>query len=170
MVGPQIGVVRARIPQRLSLTWTTLWAGGPGPGKFAEPVTLSSATPAGFPLARTALGCGFDLLALRARRNRHATKRPYSAQGVWTVRPQRASFSRRFQQRPARLWTHVGDNPREHVLILFRAAHEACVDSLIERHLVLLGVGLAAALALAADDPYFAHSVFEPVAVEWKLV
>jgi uncharacterized protein YciI len=68
------------------------------------------------------------------------------------------------------------------------AAHEAFVDSLIERHLVLLGGGLAdpvsdlhaayvlrapslaAARALAADDPYFAHAVFEPVAVEWKLV
>src|SRR3954468_15942007 len=55
--------------------------GEAGPGKFAEPVALSSTTPAGFPLARTALGCGFDLLALRARRNRQPRERPCPAQG-----------------------------------------------------------------------------------------
>src|SRR4051794_24216291 len=55
--------------------------GEAGPWKFAEPVALSSTTPAGFPLARTALGCGFDLLALRARRNRHARRGPGAGEG-----------------------------------------------------------------------------------------
>jgi hypothetical protein len=42
-----------------------------GPKKFAEPVSLSSTASADFPLAGTALGLGFDLLALRARRKQH---------------------------------------------------------------------------------------------------
>jgi hypothetical protein len=41
------------------------WA---GPKKFAEPVSLSSTASADLPLAGTAFGLGFDLLALRARR------------------------------------------------------------------------------------------------------
>ena len=39
-----------------------------GPKKFAEPVSLSSTASADLPLPGTALGLGFDLLALRARR------------------------------------------------------------------------------------------------------
>ncbi len=42
-----------------------------GPKKFAEPVSLSSTASADLPLAGTALGLGFDLLALRARRKQH---------------------------------------------------------------------------------------------------
>src|SRR5581483_7548755 len=49
--------------------------------KFTEPVALSSPEPAGFPLPRTALGLGFDLLALRARCKRHTTTRRGGAQG-----------------------------------------------------------------------------------------
>src|SRR6266508_4588348 len=37
--------------------------------RFAEPVALSSTAPDDFPLPRTAVWCGFDLIALRARRN-----------------------------------------------------------------------------------------------------
>jgi hypothetical protein len=44
------------------------WA---GPKKFAEPVSLSSTASADLPLAGTAFGLGFDLLALRARRKQH---------------------------------------------------------------------------------------------------
>jgi hypothetical protein len=40
-----------------------------GPKEFAEPVTLSSTNPADLRLAPTAGESGFDLLALRARRN-----------------------------------------------------------------------------------------------------
>jgi hypothetical protein len=40
-----------------------------GPKKFAEPVTLSFTNPADLRLAPTAGESGFDLLALRARRN-----------------------------------------------------------------------------------------------------
>ena len=36
------------------------------PKKFREPVALSSTEPADFPLSRTALELGFDLIALRA--------------------------------------------------------------------------------------------------------
>jgi hypothetical protein len=39
---------------------------------FAEPVSLSSTAPANFPLPRTVFECGFDLLALRARRRRES--------------------------------------------------------------------------------------------------
>src|SRR6266540_1725396 len=42
--------------------------------KFAEPVSLSSTTPANFPLPRTAARLGFDLLATRARRKQHSTE------------------------------------------------------------------------------------------------
>src|SRR5205807_723033 len=42
-----------------------------GPKKFAEPVSLSSTASADLPLPGTALGLGFDLLALRARRKQH---------------------------------------------------------------------------------------------------
>jgi hypothetical protein len=42
--------------------------------RFAEPVSLSSTASADFPLPGTALGLGFDLLALRARRKRQPTK------------------------------------------------------------------------------------------------
>ena len=44
------------------------WA---GPKKFAEPVSLSFTASADLPLAGTAFGLGFDLLALRARRKQH---------------------------------------------------------------------------------------------------
>ena len=50
--------------------------------EFAEPVALSSTTPANFPLARTAARLGFVLLALRARRNRHCTRASTSRQGA----------------------------------------------------------------------------------------
>ena len=43
-----------------------------GPKKFAEPVSLSSTASVDFPLPGTALGLGFDLLALRARRKRQS--------------------------------------------------------------------------------------------------
>src|SRR5581483_1537637 len=43
--------------------------------KFTEPVALSSPEPTGFPLPRTALGPGFDLLALRARCKRDSRPR-----------------------------------------------------------------------------------------------
>src|SRR5207244_2736827 len=77
--------------------------------EFAEPVALSSTTPAGLPLPRTAFGCGFDLLALRARRNRDATARPPRVQGagpmVWKVRPQIAAFAERVPPRGSRVWS-----------------------------------------------------------------
>src|SRR5919201_1918192 len=43
-----------------------------GPKKFAEPVSLSSTASADLPLPGTALGLGFDLLALRARRKQQS--------------------------------------------------------------------------------------------------
>src|SRR5438105_11660933 len=49
-----------------------------GPKKFAEPVSLSSTASADLPLAGTALGLGFDLLALRARR-----KQQSNVSGTW---------------------------------------------------------------------------------------
>src|SRR4051794_14730811 len=44
-----------------------------GPKKFTEPVALSSTFPVNLRLPPTALGSGFDLLALRARCKREAT-------------------------------------------------------------------------------------------------
>jgi len=67
-------------------------------------------------------------------------------------------------------------------------AHVEFIDSLIERHLVLLGGGfsdpidgidaayllrcdsLEEAKAIAADDPYAIHGVHDPDTVEWHLV
>jgi hypothetical protein len=43
--------------------------------EFAEPVSLSSTTPANFPLPRTAARFGFVLLALRARRSPDSSRR-----------------------------------------------------------------------------------------------
>jgi hypothetical protein len=69
-----------------------------------------------------------------------------------------------------------------------QAAHERFIDSLIERHLVLLGgdfarpvggidaayllrcAGLGEARALASEDPLVRGGVFEAEAVEWYLV
>src|SRR5215204_6341562 len=42
--------------------------------KFKEPVALSSTEPADFPLPRTALELGFDLLALRAPCTRESSR------------------------------------------------------------------------------------------------
>ncbi len=50
--------------------------------KFAEPVSLSSTASVDFPLAGTALGLGFDLLALRARRKRESRGSGEKGQGV----------------------------------------------------------------------------------------
>ena len=52
-----------------------------GPKKFTEPVALSSPEPVGFPLSRTALGPGFDLLALRSRCKGDSTTRRRPVQG-----------------------------------------------------------------------------------------
>src|SRR6266852_3437512 len=54
---------------------------GPGPKKFAEPVSLSSTPPTDLPLPRRAPRWGFDLIALRARRSRHSRVRPGAMQG-----------------------------------------------------------------------------------------
>src|SRR5205823_13544076 len=53
---------------RQSRKGAAMWT---GPKKFAEPVSLSSTASADLPLPGTALGLGFDLLALRARRKQH---------------------------------------------------------------------------------------------------
>src|SRR5262245_51251953 len=50
--------------------------------KFTEPVALSSPEPVGFPLPRTALRPGFDLLALRARCKGDSTACTYPLQDV----------------------------------------------------------------------------------------
>ena len=54
-----------------------------GPKNFREPVALSSTEPADFPLPRTALELGFDLLALRALCKEEANKeaRPMKDRG-----------------------------------------------------------------------------------------
>src|SRR5882724_7525265 len=52
-----------------------------GPKKFTEPVALSSPEPVGFPLARTAPGPSFDLLALRSRCKQDTTTRVGPVQG-----------------------------------------------------------------------------------------
>ena len=87
-----------------------------------------------------------------------------------------------------------------YVLVLFRqgrryaerdahaAGHEAFVTSLVRRNLVVLGGDFGdvvgdvhaaylvrsqsadAARTVVADDPFFVHEVFDPVAVEWNLV
>jgi uncharacterized protein YciI len=69
-----------------------------------------------------------------------------------------------------------------------QAAHERFIDSLIERHLVLLGGDFAApvggadaayllrcadldeAWALSREDPLVREGLFEAEAVEWRLV
>src|SRR6188508_1029425 len=51
--------------------------------KFREPVAISSTEPADFPLARTALELGFDLISLRApcKQERSRTA-PFDARGL----------------------------------------------------------------------------------------
>jgi hypothetical protein len=70
---PSTGPLRGRTP-------------GVGPKKFAEPVALSSTASADLPLAGTALGLGFDLLALRARRKQHTNVLHASVKRVETPR------------------------------------------------------------------------------------
>src|SRR4051794_4726292 len=52
-----------------------------GPKKFTEPVALSSTSPVNLRLPPTALGSGFDLLALRARCKREDRPSDTSRQG-----------------------------------------------------------------------------------------
>src|SRR6266542_3714291 len=61
----------SRVPQTPSTGPLRGHALRAGPKKFAEPVSLSSTASADLPLPGTALGLGFDLLALRARRKQH---------------------------------------------------------------------------------------------------
>src|SRR5436190_24320686 len=56
-----------------------------GPKKFAEPVSLSSATSADLPLPGTAFGTGFVLLALRARRKQDTIPCKKRVKGSETV-------------------------------------------------------------------------------------
>ncbi len=57
-------------------------AGGPDQKKFTEPVALSSTSPVNLRLPPTALGSGFDLLALRARCKRELRGCAGTVQGL----------------------------------------------------------------------------------------
>ena len=73
-----------------------------GPKKFSEPVALSSTFPVNLRLPPTALGSGFDLLALRARCKREGRGRaPRLARGGETPRPQFADTSAKAVQNSA---------------------------------------------------------------------
>src|SRR5438270_332433 len=88
----------------------TTWV---GPKKFAEPVSLSSTASADLPLAGTAFGLGFDLLALRARRKHQTTERKPCVQDVEKSR---------------------GRNLREIQLSTFPQLFVQCVEEPVETH------------------------------------
>src|SRR5215475_12450067 len=90
-----------------------------GPKKFTEPVALSSTSPVNLRLPPTALGSGFDLLALRARCKREATH----AAGVDQGARERKRCTLRSQTYPL---VHVG---RNYLWITAKCRREAHVSS-----------------------------------------
>jgi hypothetical protein len=78
-----------------------------GPKKFAEPVSLSSTASVDFPLPGTALGLGFDLLALCARRKRQSNVLAKWVKGLENDVPAICGnfFFQHFHSRFCSLWT-----------------------------------------------------------------
>src|SRR5262245_48592816 len=78
-----------------------------GPKKFAEPVSLSSTASVDFPLPGTALGLGFDLLALCARRKTQSNVLAKRVKGSENDIPAICEnfFFQHFHSRFCNLWT-----------------------------------------------------------------